>query len=119
MRHAPDIVNLPRRRKSIMQVRHLFAAALLSVTAVAAMSQELDPSHDRVFTSQRTRESVKAEVANLKAQGQLKAVGETAVAPTVDVVPTAGADRELTRAEVKAELKRWRASHVARVGELG
>jgi hypothetical protein len=107
------------RRKIIMQVRHLVAAALLGLTTVAAMSQELDPTHDRVFSAQRTRESVKAEVGNLKAQGELKAVGETAVAPAVDAVPTASADRGLTRAEVKAELRQWRASHAVRVGELG
>jgi hypothetical protein len=102
-----------------MQVRHLIAAALLSVSAAGAMSQELDANHDRVFTSQRSRESVKAEVGNLRAQGQLKSVGETAAAPAVDAVPTASADRTLTRAQVKAELKQWRASHTTRVGELG
>lgn len=102
-----------------MQVRPLIAAALLSLTAVAAMSQELDPNNDRVFTSQRSREAVKAEVSNAKAQGQLKAVGETAVAPVSDPVPTAAADQPLTRAQVKAELRQWRASHKTAVGELG
>ncbi len=102
-----------------MQVRHVIAAALLSVSAVSAMSQELDPSHDRTFTASRTRESVKAETRNLQAQGELKAVGETADAPVVAVVPTPSAERELTRAEVKAELATWRASHKVRVGELG
>ena len=102
-----------------MQVRHLFAAALLSVTAVAAMSQELDPSHDRILSSQRSRESVKAEVGNLRAQGELKAVGEKAEAPAVDAVPTASATPELTRAQIRAELKQWRASHKVRIGEFG
>jgi len=102
-----------------MQVRPLVAAALLSLTAVAAMAQELDPNNDRVFTAQRTRESVKAEVANVKAQGQLKAVGETAAAPVGDPVPTAAADHALTRAQVKADLQQWRASHKTAVGEMG
>ena len=102
-----------------MQVRHLIAAALLSVTAVAAMSQELDASHDRVFTAQRSRESVKAEVGNLRAQGQLKTVGEKAEAPAVDAVPTASADQPVSRAQVRAELQQWRASHKVRIGEFG
>ena len=102
-----------------MQVRHLIAAALLSMSAVSAMSQELDPNHDRVFTTQRSRESVKAEVGNLQAQGRLEAVGEKAEAPAVDVVPGASAEHELTRAQVRAELRQWRASHKVRIGEFG
>ena len=113
----PDI--LQHHRKFIMQVRQIIAAALLSVTAVGAMSQELDPRHDRTFTSTRTQESVRAETRNLQAQGALKAVGETAEAPVVAVVPAPSGDRELTRADVKAELAQWRASHKVRVGELG
>ena len=116
---SPDILNKPQEEKSIMQVRHLIAAALLSVTAVGAMSQELDPNHDRVFGAQRSRESVKAEVGNLRAQGQLNAVGEKAEAPAVDVVPTAAAEQPLTRAQVRAELQQWRASHKVRIGEFG
>lgn len=102
-----------------MQVRTLLLAALLGAATVSAMSQELDPNHDRVFSSQRTRESVKAEVGNLKAQGALKTVGERAEAPAVDAVPTAAAEQGLTRAQVRAELRQWRASHQVRVGELG
>ena len=112
-----------------MQVRQVIAAALLAVTAVGAMSQEIDPSENlqgkslaaaaakRADTG-RTRASVAAETRNLKADGQLNAVGERAEAPVVDVVPqTQLAGR--TRADVKAELAQWRQSHKLVVGELG
>jgi hypothetical protein len=110
-----------------MQVRQVIAAALLAVTAVGALAQEIDPSDSlqgrrldaaQATPSQRTRESVVAETRNLQDAGQLKAVGERADAPAVAVVPQARyAGR--TRADVKAELAQWRQSHKLAVGELG
>jgi len=109
-----------------MQVRQVITAALLAVTAVGAMSQELDPSETLQAKSLastraqagRTRESVVAETRNLQAEGQLKTVGERAEAPVVTAVPqTRYAGR--TRADVKAELAQWRQTHKVVVGELG
>ena len=110
-----------------MQVRQIVAAALLAVTAVGAMSQELDPSETlqakniaaaQAATASRTRESVVAETRNLQAAGQLGAVGERADAPAIAAVPEAQA-RPLTRADVKAELAQWRKSHQLPVGDRG
>ena len=111
-----------------MQVRNVIAAALLAVTAVGAMAQEIDRSENlqgkslaaqaQVADAGRTRESVVAETRNLQADGQLKAVGERADASAVAVVPQAQyAGR--TRADVKAELAQWRQTHKLVVGELG
>jgi hypothetical protein len=109
-----------------MQVRQVVAAALLAVTAVGAMSQELDPSETlqarniaaaQAATAARTRNSVVAETRNLKADGQLDALGERADAPVVAAVPDAQAGR--TRADVKAELAQWRQSHKLVTGERG
>jgi hypothetical protein len=122
----PDILNL-RRKKFIMQVRQAVAAALLAVTAVGAMAQEIDPSETlqakslasaQASSAERTRESVVAETRNLQADGQLKAVGERADASAVAVVPQA-ANVGRTRADVKAELAQWRQTHKLVVGELG
>ncbi len=109
-----------------MQVRQVVAAALLAVTAVGALSQELDPSDTlqgkslaaQAATSERTRASVVAETRNLQAAGQLKAAGERAEAPVVDAVPQSQVAGR-TRAAVKSELAQWRRSHKAAVGELG
>ena len=110
-----------------MQVRQVIAAALLAVTAVGAMSQEIDRSENlqgkslaaqQAQQAGRTRESVVAETRNLKADGQLSAVGERAEAPAVTVVPQSQyAGR--TRADVKAELAQWRQTHRLVVGDLG
>ena len=109
-----------------MQVRQVIAAALLAVTAVGAMAQEIDRSETlqgkslaaQSATSERSRESVVAETRNLQAEGQLAAVGERADAPAVAAVPsTRFAGR--TRAEVKTELAQWRQTHKLVVGERG
>ena len=109
-----------------MQVRQVIAAALLAVTAVGAMAQEIDRSETlqgkslaaQSATSERSRESVVAETRNLQAEGQLKTVGERADAPALAVVPqTQYAGR--TRADVKAELAQWRQSHKLVVGDRG
>jgi len=106
-----------------MQVRSLFAAALLSVTAVAAMAQDIDPRDQHVAQSAgslASREAVRAEVRNLRAAGQLQGVGELEKAPvTGAAVEARVAQGPLTRAQVRAELAQWRASHAVRVGELG
>jgi hypothetical protein len=110
-----------------MQVRQIAAAALLAVTAVGAMSQELDPSETlqarniaaaQAATASRTRDSVVAETRNLKSAGQLRAVGERAEAPAVAAVPETQAGGR-SRADVKAELAQWRQSHQLVVGERG
>ena len=110
-----------------MQVRQVIAAALLAATAVGAMAQEIDRAEtlqgkslaaQAAQTQERTRESVVAETRNLKAEGQLNAVGELANASAVAVVPqTQYAGR--TRADVKAELAQWRQTHKLMVGERG
>ena len=110
-----------------MQVRQVIAAALLAVTAVGAMSQEIDPAENlqgkslaaaAASNSGRTRASVVAETRNAQADGKLQAVGERADAPAVAVVPqTQYAGR--TRADVKAELAQWRLSHKLVAGDRG
>ncbi len=109
-----------------MQVRQAIAAALLAVTAVGALAQEIDPSENlqgRTLAAAhdddagRSRVSVVAETRNLQADGQLKTVGELSQAPVVAVVPQTPPAR--TRAQVKAELAQWRQTHKLVVGELG
>ena len=109
-----------------MQVRQVIAAALLAVTAVGAMSQEIDRSENlqgkslaaqQAQADGRTREAVVAETRNLKAEGQLSAVGERAEAPAVAAVPQTQVAR--TRADVKAELAQWRQSHKLVAGDRG
>ena len=111
-----------------MQVRQVIAAALLAVTAVGAMSQEIDRSENlqgkslaaqQLQAAGRTRESVVAETRNLKADGQLNAVGERADATPVAVVPTTQLAGTRSRADVKAELAQWRQTHKLVVGDLG
>jgi uncharacterized membrane-anchored protein YjiN (DUF445 family) len=123
---SPDILNR-RRKKFIMQVRQVIAAALLAVTAVGAMSQEIDRAETlqgkslaaaQADNAGRSRASVVAELRNLQADGQLKAVGERAEDSAVPVVTqTEVAGR--TRADVKAELAQWRQTHKLVVGERG
>src|SRR5476649_1377022 len=111
-----------------MQVRQVVAAALLAVTALGAMAQEIDRSETlqgkslaaqaQVANGGRSLESVVAETRNLQADGQLKSVGERADASAVAVVPQ-GQYAGRTRADVKAELAQWRQTHKLVVGELG
>ena len=111
-----------------MQVRQVIAAALLAVTAVGAMSQEIDRAETlqgkslaaaQASTASRSRASVVAELRNLQADGQLKTVGERADASAVTVVPNTQLAGARTRADVKAELAQWRQSHKLVVGDLG
>ena len=114
-----------------MQVRQVIAAALLAVTAVGAMSQEIDRSENlqgkslaaaaaaKEANAGRTRASVVAETRNLQADGQLKTVGERADASAVAVVPNTQLAGTRSRADVKAELAQWRQTHKLVVGELG
>ena len=111
-----------------MQVRQVITAALLAVTAVGAMSQEIDPSENlqaknlaaqRAPSAIRSRASVVAETRNLQAEGQLKTVGEFAGATPVDVVPEAQAQAPRSRADVKAELAQWRLTHKLVAGDRG
>jgi len=106
-----------------MQVRKLFAAALLFVSAfgaVGAMAQDgranpLDIA--KVDThGERSREAVVAELRNVQAQGQWHAAGELGEAPVVATVPQTAT--RLTREKVKAEVAVARAKHELRVGEL-
>ena len=110
-----------------MQVRQVIAAALLAVTAVGAMAQEIDREETlqgkslaaaQAAKSERTRASVVAELHNLQAAGQLKSVGERAedgAAPIVTQTEAAGR----TRADVKNELAQWRQTHKLVVGDRG
>ena len=110
-----------------MQVRQVIAAALLAVTAVGAMAQEIDRAETlqgkslaaaQANNGGRTRASVVAELRNLQADGQLQAVGERADAAPVAVVSnTQLAGR--TRADVKSELAQWRQTHKLVVGDRG
>ena len=110
-----------------MQVRQVIAAALLAVTAVGAMAQEIERNETlqarslasaQAQAGGRTRESVVAELHNLQAAGQLKGVGERAEESVVPVVtPTEYAGR--TRADVKTDLAQWRQTHKLAVGERG
>ena len=114
-------------KKDIMQARQIIAATLLAVGAVGAMAQEIDRSETlqarniagaQAATSQRSRESVRAETRNLQAQGKLGVAGENSAAPVADSAPDA-APVGLTRAQVKADLAQWRASHKMSFGEQG
>jgi hypothetical protein len=110
-----------------MQVRQVIAAALLAVTAVGAMAQEIDRAETlqgkslaaaQADNGGRARASVVAELRNLQAAGQLKSVGERAEDSAVPVVTqTEVAGR--TRADVKNELAQWRQTHKLVVGERG
>jgi hypothetical protein len=98
-----------------MLVRQLLVASLLAVTAVAAMSQEIDRSetlqarslawtaeHSAPATG-RTRESVVAETRNLQAQGAIK-VGEKADGPSVDAVTGTAYAQGKTATQTQAAL---------------
>jgi hypothetical protein len=111
-----------------MQVRQLIAAALLAATAAGAMAQEIDRSEtlqakslasSQLAVSNRSRESVRAETANLRAQGELASVGERSDASAVAVVPATTYAKGPSRADVKADLAQWRSTHKTVVGELG
>ena len=106
-----------------MQVRQIAATVLLAVTAAGAMAQEIDPRDQHITQSAqsvRSIASVRAEVRNLQAQGELKSVGELSEAPVVGTPAQSQlAEAPKTRAQVRAELAQWRASHQMRVGELG
>jgi len=111
-----------------MLVRQILTAALLAVTAVGAMSQEIDRSEtlqartlaaSQVQAQGRSRESVKAETRNLQAQGQLPNIGEQSQAPVVGAVPDSTYASGLTRAQVKSDLAQWRTTHKLQIGDLG
>ena len=106
-----------------MQVRQLFAAALLTVSAVGAMAQEIDQRDQQpaqAAAAVRSRESVQAEVRNLQAARAFKSTGEFAQAPVTGAAAQAQyAAVPETRAQVRAEIGTWRAAHKVRVGELG
>lgn len=125
-----------------MQVRHLAAAALLSLTAVAAMSQELDPRNDRMFNHPSAATGYRGPVA-ADPTSQPTKTADTAAAPATgattqgvaakapaanvgaqkpahkDVVGLADPAAPLSRAQVKSELAAWRSTHKVVVGELG
>ena len=96
-----------------MQVRQILVASLLAVTAIGAMSQEIDRSETlqaktlalQVQPSQgRSRASVVAETRNLEAQGALK-VGERADAPVVSPVPVSAYAQGTTGTQSQAALQ--------------
>ncbi len=113
-----------------MQVRQVLIASLLAVTAVGAMSQELDPGETlqgkslaarREQAAQahgRTRESEGAEARNPEAARQAK-VGEGAEAPAGKAVPDSQHADGKTRSKVRLDLTRWHPAHKPVVGERG
>lgn len=110
-----------------MKARQLFTAALLTVSATMAMSQELDPSEtlqakslaaQAAAKSDRSRAAVVAELRNAQAAGEMKAVGEKAEAPVSSSVIVTVGERQKTRAEVRAELASWNETHKQVVGEF-
>jgi hypothetical protein len=88
-------------------------AASDSCTTIALDIVRCDAAH-----FERTRESVKAELRNGQAAGEMRVVGELSGAPQGASVP-AEAPRALTRAEIKEQLATARRNHtLPRVGEL-
>jgi hypothetical protein len=102
-----------------MQVTRTLVAALLSFAAAGTMAHELEWSQpEPATTSQRTREAVRAEAQNARAQGpsHWASGGELSEATPAISVRAAPAP---TREQVKAQLAAARAAHeLPRYGEL-
>jgi hypothetical protein len=106
-----------------MQVRQLIAAALVSVSAFgAAGAMAQDSVTNAVGTtsypvqSQRSRESVIAELRSAQASGQWHPTGEVGDTPIAALREQAST---VSRSEVKADVAQARANHqLPRVGEL-
>lgn len=113
-----------------MQVRQVLIASLLAVSAVGAMSQELDPSEtlqgkslaaQREQAAQaraRDRESVGAQARNPEAARQAKG-GEGAETPAAKAVPDSPQAQGKIRSKVRFDLTRWHPKHKAAVDEQG
>jgi hypothetical protein len=116
-----------RSKEIIMKANQFLAASLLGISALGVMAQEIDPSENlqartlaaaKAAQSERTRAAVVAETRNAQAAGELKVVGDRAEAPVSANERTAVAQRQKTRAEVRAELTAWNATHKQVVGEF-
>ncbi len=110
-----------------MKANRFFVASLLGISVLGVMAQEIDPSENlqartlaaaKAAQSERTRAAVVAETRNAQATGELKVVGDRAEAPVSANDTTAVAQRQKTRAEVRAELTAWNATHKQVVGEF-
>jgi hypothetical protein len=113
-----------------MQVRQAIAASLLAFTAIAAMSQEIDPSENlqgKSLAAQRekaaqalarAREASGVEVRTDEAARQAK-VGEGAAAPAAKAVPDTQHAQEKSRSKVGFDLTRYHPKHKSVVGEQG
>ena len=113
-----------------MQVRHVLVASLLAITAVGAMSQELDPGETlqgRSLAAQRDqaaqarardRETVGAQARNQDTARQAKG-GEGAESPAAKAVPDSQQAQGKSRSKVRFDLTRWHPKHKAAVDEQG
>ncbi len=102
-----------------MRTQQVIAAALLAVAGASAFAA--GPAKDyispaRLGTSVRTREAVVAEVANLRATGQLQAGGDVVEKTPAPVV--IAEQQPLTRAEVKAAVAQARIEHKLVYGDM-
>ena len=113
-----------------MQVRQALVASLLVVSAVGAMSQELDPGETlqgRSLAAQREQaeqahrrasESAAAEARSADAARQAKA-GEGAAASAAKAAPDSQQAQGKTRSKVRWDLTRWHLAHKPVAGEQG
>lgn len=81
-----------------MNVKHLIAAAAFAFAGTAAMADDITIVNDN-FVAQKTRAEVQAEVL------QARAVGEQYAASEADVAAPVVAKSQLTREQVRAELR--------------
>ena len=113
-----------------MQVRQVLIASLLAVTAVGAMSQELDPSEtlqgkslaaqreQAAQAGDRARQSADADARNPGAARQAKG-GEGAETPAAKAVPDSQQAQGKIRSKARLDLTRWHPKHKAVVDEQG
>lgn len=113
-----------------MQVRQALVASLLVVSAVGAMSQELDPSETlqgKSLAAQREQaeqahrragEPVAAEAGSTDPTRQAK-VGEGAAALAAKAVPDSQQAQGKSRSKVRWDLTRWHLAHKPVVGQQG
>lgn len=106
-----------------MRTHQSIIAALLSLAAIAATAQELDPSETLQAKSLASQAAQAHERAREMASADVKSP-QTASAPkaaaTKSDMTSIGGDADQapkTRAQVRQELKEWNATHKMVVGE--
>ena len=112
-----------------MQVRQVIAASLLAVTALGAMSQEIDPGENlqgRSLAAQREKAQALAgarEASGVEAQGaeavRHAKLGEDAEAAAGKPAPASQHAQDKTRSKVRWDLTRWHLKHKAAASEQG